>query len=291
MIWNKQLDPQDVIDLYNGDLYPARIFILAGQSNMCGRGIIQTGVDDSYSLLYNRVSQFGITNNMNSDGTLKANVVLTPATNPLDWADIFPGEGSTGTEPNTCSLFRTFCEDLIKSNVMLPRERIILLPMAKGATGFFTEQWNKTDNKFYTALITAYNALINSLKSDYTFGGMFWIQGESDSSTSDLYTSYLKQFYSDLIIDIPALLTSCFIMGEINNTSSQKANLNNILNSFADGKNRFIVHSSGLPTNVGDTTHYNTVAQREIGKMFCLEYLNFVSGVNINKQSNIQYRP
>ena len=54
MIWDKELSTE-VEKLYSGSIFPAKIFLLCGQSNMCGRGVIDFSVDINYSKLYDRV--------------------------------------------------------------------------------------------------------------------------------------------------------------------------------------------------------------------------------------------
>lgn len=273
-IWDSYITDLTFIDkLYNETQFGYKVIILAGQSNCLsqGRGVYEASIDNinNYPMLKNRVFQFPMTNldanyNVINNSIIQANNVLSA------W----------GPQVNTMNGFIQFCQKII--TVLKPREKILLMPTSRGGTGFTgSPNWDpNTANSLYAGMINATNYVLNmsSLNKLICFT---WVQGESESN--GLYGNYLTYFYNKLTIDMLQFSNVPFIMGEIRPTSEGKAQLNNVLKSFANNTNKFLVECGYLPNNDGDTTHYNNVALRRIGEMFGDTYINYITGVDFNK--------
>lgn len=273
-IWDSYITDLTFIDkLYNETQFGYKVIVLAGQSNCLsqGRGVYEASIDNinNYPMLKNRVFQFPMTNldanyNVINNSIIQANNVLSA------W----------GAQVNVMNGFIQFCQKII--TVLKPREKILLMPTSRGGTGFTSSpNWDpNTANSLYAGTINATNYVLNmsSLNKLICFT---WQQGESESN--GLYGNYLTYFYNRLTTDMLQFSNVPFIMGEIRPTSDGKAQLNNVLKSFANNTNKFLVECGYLPSNDGDTTHYNNVALRRIGEMFGDTYINYITGVDFNK--------
>jgi len=278
IIWDTYLSDTTFIDkLYNGDEFGYKVVVLAGQSNCLsqGRGVYDPAIDDInlYPMLKNRTFQFPMTNldasyNVINNSIIQANNTLT-AWNP---------------QTNTMNGFIQFCDKIITT--LKPREKLLLVPSGMGGTGFTgTPNWHpNTPNSLYDGMVNATNYVLNmsSLNKLICFT---WLQGEQESSS--LYGNYLNYFYNSLKNDMLQFNNVPFIMGEIRPWSEGKAQLNNVLRSFANNTNRFLVRCGDLAFNSDETnpTHYNAESQRIIGSMFGDCYVNYITGVDINKSS------
>lgn len=203
-IWYKETIQEDQgnNDSDNKDGYD--VYILMGQSNMVGRGYIKKGIDDDYSLIDDKVFQFPYDENdtakHNKISKITGNVIKK-ATNQLDFISDVHG-ASTGEKSKRTGLWKTFVETIIqKTN---PKRKILLVPVAKGGSGFDYGNWNPGDF-IYTAAIHSINKAMSTHPNN-TLKAILWHQGESDSGTSSARSAYRRRFtnfYNHLLLDIP----------------------------------------------------------------------------------------
>ncbi len=272
-IWDSYITDLTFIDkLYNENQFGYKVIILAGQSNCLsqGRGVYEASIDDinNYPMLKNRVFQFPMTNLDANYAVINSSIIQ--ANNVLS---------AWGAQLNVMNGFIQFCEKII--TVLKPREKILLMPTSRGGTGFTgTPNWDPDGTTLYLGMINATNYVLNMSPLNKLIC-FTWLQGENESN--GLYGNYLTYFYNKLTTDMLQFSNTVFIMGEIRPTSDGKAQLNNVLKSFANNTNKFLVECGYLPSNDGDTTHYNNVALRRIGEMFGDTYINYITGVDFNK--------
>ncbi|XP_023525343.1 probable carbohydrate esterase At4g34215 [Cucurbita pepo subsp. pepo] len=168
---------------------PTAIFLLAGQSNMAGRG----GVTNST-----------LTHRPTWDGVVPPQCSPNPSilrlASDLTWVE--------AREPLHADI------DFLKTNGIGPgmpfantilmdkpagRTVIGLVPCAMGGSSI--QQWQKGSN-LYTHLLTRAEA---SILSGGTIKALLWYQGESDTvnaEDSELYGGRLKKFFSDIRSDL-----------------------------------------------------------------------------------------
>jgi hypothetical protein len=278
IMFNYQINSTLAAKLHDDD-YGYEIIPLMGQSNMVGRGIIESGIDNNYSLT-GKVYQFPYdANDPNGDGIVTG-TTITAATNPLDFISAFPGVGSSGETASTTGVWKTFTEGIV--SLLSKRRKILLVPAAKGGVGFSSGDWSSggviygaAKNSIIAALATH---TLNNIRS------LLWIQGENDS-TNPYYGAELFDFYSRLTVDVPQITDEIpFIIGATFPNSSPRIYVNNVLQNFANYKlKRYYVNTSDLATT--DGTHYDAVSLRTIGTRMSYMFLKSIS--DISRKNNI----
>jgi hypothetical protein len=222
------------------------IVLMAGQSNMAGRGII--GIPDD-TLTYGSIVSF------NKDS------VWVRARNPLSWDKPEAGVGmgiSFGRE----------LQALLKSN-----DTIGLVPCAAGGTSI--DNWLGNKYFAYTGNFYLYSNLINRARKAAKSGtilGMIWHQGEADATTA-LYPTYQNKLHAlfDSIRTDLKMPTMPIVAGElgrflINNSNEPRwdsinvaiHNLKNVLQHYD------VASSQGLTSN-SDITHFTSASQDTFG--------------------------
>jgi hypothetical protein len=262
--------------------YGYDVYALMGQSNMVGRSTLESGIDDNYSLISGKVFQFPY--DANDTGTAGApNVTgstIIAATNQLDHiSDVTGGSGSSGETAGTTGLWKTFVESIV--NTTSARRRILLVPLAKGNTGFSSNEWNPT-NLLYVAATQSINRamILNSMNS---LKAILWHQGERDASIANsvLHGQRLNNFYNNLLIDITDFTERIpFICGGIQDAN--KIYLNPHLQYFSkSSENKYYIDTDSLETS--DGTHFDTASIRLLGKFYASV---FKSTLNIKVETN-----
>ncbi|MFA6292741.1 MAG: sialate O-acetylesterase [Victivallales bacterium] len=159
---------------------PKRIWIFAGQSNCAGD---QVNVKN----IYNR-SQY-------PDDDWHPNILqwarsgdnagkAVPASNPMD----FDGGGApVGVGPAMA-----FAKTILEHD---PRQQILVIPAAVGATGFSSNDWNPGD-KVYEKMLSMVN---EALQDGGTIDGIVWNQGEGDTKLNAVaYAAAWEKMFKDL---------------------------------------------------------------------------------------------
>jgi len=260
------------IDLVKTQLVPARItelsegtqrleiFLLMGQSNMKGRGVMPTPpLRDPQIVMMHKPS----------DGYFLARHPVHLTGNPKD----FSGADNAGVGPGLA-----FAQAIAKTQ---PEARILLIPCAVGGTQ--VASWQKGRKLYEESIRKAKLALKQSPEGKARIAGALWLQGESDSTTKEKLAAYqgrLDQMVADLrkdlkILDLPFI--ACTI-GELkeSNVADRKA-INAIL---LDLPNRVpdtaCIDSRSFAKSIGDMVHFDTETQNRHGRLFAEEYLKLM---------------
>lgn len=225
------------------------VFILAGQSNMAGRGMVepQDTISNKRILSINKNGQ------------------LIIAKEPLHFY-----------EPNLTGLDcgYSFGKAMIKN---IPDSiSILLLPSAVGGSSI--SQW-LGDSLFRN--IKLFSNFLTKVETGKQYGiikGILWHQGESDANEKNiplyserlsvLFTKFRKAIGND---NLPILL------GELGSFSKNKNGfelINKAIHSYAAQDANTAVISTGDLKHKGDSLHFNSKAQRTMGKRFAAAYVN-----------------
>jgi hypothetical protein len=221
-----------------------RIYLLMGQSNMAGRGEVQT-----------------------EDKTPHPRVLLL-GTNKI-W--------QVAVEPVTTDAHKyhgvgpglAFAKAMAEKN---PDVVIGLVPTAVGGTPL--SRWQKGGDLYSNAVSCARFAMLNG-----TLSGVLWHQGESDTGTKEKAHSYgtrLTEMISDLRTDLksPNLPFVCGELGEflVHRTNHPPVPLarivNEALNAIPKTVPRTACASAKGLKDKGDELHFDTASQREFGRRY-----------------------
>ncbi len=237
----QQIKNDDLMDVY----------LLVGQSNMAGRGI----VTDS-------TSECGIL-------SLNKNDEWVAARDPLHF-----DKSEAGVGPGL-----SFAREIKQ----LSQKRCIgLVPCAVGGTSI--SKW-KPDAYDKATNTHPYNDMINRLKialKSGTLKGILWHQGESDSQNGN-YKLYEVRFDSLLnniskeiginINDIPVIVGEVGRFFILKQPPNESGKINEVLNVIAaKHRNIFCVSSEGL-TDRGDSLHFNVSSAKELGRRYAKAYI------------------
>jgi hypothetical protein len=230
-----------------------RVFLLAGQSNMAGRG----EVTDDDRKIHPRVLMLA------KDGSWQF------AVDPVHYDKKIAGAG----------LARSFAIELASQDEDIT---IGLIPAACGGSPIAMWEpgayFDKTDSHPYDDAI----ARAKRAMQDGTLSGILWHQGESDSKPDnwpvykDKLVALAARFRKDLDSpDVP------FIIGQLGRfeakpRTEERSNINAAqIEAAKEIKHAGFVSSFGL-TSKDDNTHFNTESLHEFGKRYALRYLQVV---------------
>ena len=231
------------------------LYLLIGQSNMAGRGIV-----DSISKI--KHPQILV---------LDKNGNWIPATDPLH----FDRPKAVGVGPGL-----NFALKMAENN---SKVKIGLIPCAVGGSPI--SAWEPGaellgDHPYDDAVGRAKIAMKSGILK-----GILWHQGEGDCSPekSKIYLEKLKSLIERLRNDLQAQNVP-FVAGELGHYRENYKLINNVLKDLpATVPNTAVVSSEGL-THKGDGTHFNTSSARELGKRFAVEMIRLQ-----NKTDNKKY--
>jgi hypothetical protein len=221
------------------------IFILAGQSNMAGRGFVQPQ-DTVPSVMVL---------------TLNKNDEWVYAKEPLHYYEPF----RTGLD---CGLsFGKKLAGLYKNKITIG-----LVPCAVGGTSI--EQW--IGDSTYRG-VTLYSNLIKKAKKAAAYGiikGVLWHQGEANASTGNYknYKANLAQFFTKIRNDLgnPHLAIYAGQLASFldRKTNSYADSVNNDLQRLSSSFENFYVINTGDLKPKTDSVHFNSPSQRMMGERF-----------------------
>ena len=224
------------------------VFIMAGQSNMAGRGI----VEPEDTIADKRVLS------INKDGE------IIIAKEPLHFYE----PERTGLD---CGL--SFAKTLIKK---IPDSiSILMLPTAVGGSSI--SQWLDDSLFRNVKLFSNFLAKVEIGKQHGVIKGILWHQGESDANEKDiphykkrlglLFSKFRKAIGNN---ELPILA------GELGSFSEDAADFNLINKAIheyaAEDKNCYVIATKDLKDK-GDRLHFDSKAQRTMGRRFAKEYL------------------
>jgi hypothetical protein len=224
------------------------IFIMAGQSNMAGRGLVEP--DDT-------IPQARMLT-INQDGK------LVIAKEPLHFY-----------EPSLAGLDcgYSFGKTLIKH---IPDSiSVLLIPTAVGGSSI--SQWLGDSTHRDVKLMTNFLQKVQIAKQYGTIKGILWHQGESDANEKGipLYIARLSALFERFRSAIgnkqlPVLL------GELGSFSTHKESwklLNEAINKYSISDSNSTVVSTSDLADKGDNVHFNSAGQRAMGRRFAKAYL------------------
>jgi len=221
------------------------VFVLAGQSNMAGRGL----VEPADTLFDNRIL------------TITKDKQWVLAKEPLHFYE----PGLTGLD---CGL--SFGREMLKH--VPDSVNIALIPCAVGGSSI--GQWLGDSLYREVQLFSNLKNKIDFAKQYGTVKGILWHQGESDSS-SELIPGYGENL-EELISEIRIAAGSSelpFLIGELGAFAIPERqirwdSINQIIHTVAaKDDNAFVIGTDDLETK-GDSIHFNSAAQRSIGWRF-----------------------
>jgi len=227
------------------------VFVLAGQSNMAGRGQVEPQDTISSPRIFS----------INKQGE------IIIAKEPLHFYE----PTLTGLD---CGL--SFGKNMISQ---LPDHvSILLIPTAVGGSSI--SQWLGDATYRNVQLLTNFKQKVEIGKQYGQLKGILWHQGESDTNPNDIpeYSNRLTKLFTEFR-KIAGNETLPIILGELGSYSTNKENwlrINEQIKHYASTDS----HSSVVPTqdlvNKGDQLHFNSEGQRLLGKRFAEAYLRIV---------------
>ena len=233
--------------------YPKReniwVFIMAGQSNMAGRGIVEPKdtISNKRILSINKAGQ----------------IIL--AKEPLHFY-----------EPNLTGLDcgMSFAKTIIKK---IPDSiSVLMIPVAIGGSSI--SQWLGDSLYRNVKLFSNFKEKVEIATRYGIIKGILWHQGESDANERNIpkYEERLNTLFSKFRAtiennDLPIL------MGELGSYSANKNNwalINSSIHSYTMKDKNTAVISTGDLKHKGDSVHFNSTGQRTMGKRFAETYSN-----------------
>lgn len=242
-----------------GGVRRVEIFLLAGQSNMKGRGAIPVTQPETDRVLFMSM----------------ADDKWYPAHHPLHKAgvpDLIDGKDNAGVGPGI-----DFASALLgKRDDVL----IALVPCAKG--GAWIDLWMPRQRFYGPTIQRIKKALDDFPEGTARIAGILWLQGESDAVENryEVYQEKLDRmvaaFREDLgVADLPFVACTIgsfikprgkyFYVNEINEA---------LLGLPGRVRNSACVDARDLSGHIGDFMHYNTGSQQEIGSRMAEAYLS-----------------
>lgn len=224
------------------------VFILAGQSNMAGRAL----VEPEDTIANKRILT------VNKAGTLMI------AKEPLH----FNEPNLTGLD---CGL--SFAKRLLKN---IPQNiSILIIPTAVGGSSI--SQWLGDSVYRSVQLFSNFTAQVNKAKQFGIVKGILWHQGESDANekNSSKYEERLATLITKFravagVNDLPVLMGE---LGSFSKSKQQFSLINEAIHHYASqNANAIVIPTSDLKDK-GDSLHFNSNGQRTMGKRFAEAYL------------------
>ncbi len=218
------------------------LYLLAGQSNMAGRGEISgkyatEGSPQVYMLTKNKE--------------------WIPAKNPLH----FDKPAVAGVGPGLA-----FGLEMAAAN---PGIKIGLIPCAVGGTSINTWKAGGYDQATQTHPYDDAVVRIREAMKSGVFKGIIWHQGESDSSPQASANYFAK--LADLIESLRNIIKDQklpFVAGELGTFKAPYNNINSVLKQVPKQiKHTAVASSKGLE-HKGDVTHFNSPSAEKLGKRF-----------------------
>jgi len=223
------------------------VFIMAGQSNMAGRGQVEPmdTLPDSRILSINKAGE------------------LIIAKEPLHFYE----PTRTGLD---CGL--SFAKTL--TDQLPHRITVLIIPTAVG--GSSVTQWLGDSTYRAVQLLTNFKQKVEMGKRYGEIKGILWHQGESDANQRDLplYKNKLTQLFTrfrTMVCDAQLPI----MVGELGSYSGKAdwQNINKEIHAYATADNHTTVINTADLKHKGDTVHFNAEGQRMLGQRFADAYL------------------
>lgn len=237
--------------------FPSRenlwVFVLAGQSNMAGRGF----VEPQDTITNSRIITIDKTGNW------------IEAKEPLHFYE----PQMTGLD---CGL--SFANELL--NHIPDSVSIVLIPCAVGGSSI--QQWIGDSLHRDVRLLSNFKEKVDLVKQKGVIKGILWHQGESNAGEVELHSNRLEL----LFCKFRSYIEDCslpIVMGKLGSYAkpvekqAKWNQLNHVLDSFVEQHNNvFIIETSDF-TSKGDDVHFDSKSQRMMGKRFARKYQNILN--------------
>jgi hypothetical protein len=274
---------------------PAKVFILSGQSNMCGYGLSSDIMKDDFFSMYRNGFPVKLYKAFDN-GPLYTYSKLTS-----DISGYINKEGFSG--------LNTFGPELSIAAKLLaayPNDKIIFIKIAWAGTGL-KSCWLNDSNGVYTWFIARLATALDLIKTDpagFILSGFFWTQGESDAldkTTAANYSSNLQYFVNSKIRSFlwnryPQNMSSLnlpFVYSRIRNQSSYCWKYGTIVQheqyvvqklltcsrcSDSSTIASFWVYPNTIPGSNFAPPHYNSRGAISVGNGLGNEMINLLAG-------------
>jgi hypothetical protein len=238
------------------------LFLLIGQSNMKGRGVMpaEPTRDERILMMHLRDDAWYL------------------ARHPLHLvgdARTFAGHDNAGVGPGLA-----FAATVARGS---PGARIGLIPCAVGGSSIVL--WQRGARLYDHMVRRARLALRPAGSVRPKLRGALWLQGEADATDVRLpgHEEKLLRLVDDLRADLgePALPFIACTIGEMraDGDGRRNADLNRLLLSLPQKRpHTACVDARDLKGHIGDSVHFDTAAQEEIGRRYAARYLALVGG-------------
>ncbi len=225
------------------------VFILAGQSNMAGRG----QVEPQDTLPNPRVL------------TINQQGEIVIAKSPLHFYE----PSRTGLDLG--HRFGNVMAEHLPDSISL-----LIVPTAVG--GSRIAQWLGDDEFRGVRLLTNFRQKVELANSVGTTKAVLWHQGESDSNKRDIpmYRQRLTELFTRFREyagdhQLPVILGE---LGLHDKNAENRSRINEVIHNYAGDDSRSAVIPTTDLSHVGDSTHFNSEALRTMGERYAEIYLN-----------------
>lgn len=242
------------------------VILLAGQSNMAGRGTPYTAASDPTNPL---IFQYGA-----KSKTLK------PASEPLDM-----NETSTAGMGPGLQFARWYI-----STAMNRGRKVLLVPASRGGTRITPTTgvtWNPTaSSSLYAEAVAQTKAALAAGGQGSELVAILWLQGESDGDAQvagpayqSVLDSILTGFRSDLAAPDVPIIVGQMVPDYLGVGSRQAINAVHVDTPNRLPRTAFAPSPSGPAYNLGDNNHFNAAGQRIIGERMFNAYQKLFAGL------------
>lgn len=224
------------------------VFIMAGQSNMAGRGKVEPidTIPDPRILSINK------------------NGSLIIAKEPLHFYE----PSMTGLD---CGL--SFGKELLKH---VPYNiSILIIPTAVGGSSI--SQWINNESFRNVTLLSNFKDKVEIGKKYGKIKGVLWHQGENDATAKEtiaIYDEQLRKLFTLFRNETDNQTLPIFLgkLGTYSKTNESWQEINSKIEDFIKtDSNVYLIKTSDLK-HKGDNVHFNSEGQREIGKRFAEKF-------------------
>jgi len=230
------------------------VFILAGQSNMAGRALVEP--------------QDTIPNDRIMTINAKGQIIL--AKEPLHFLE-------PGSEGLDCGL--SFGKAMLKK---IPSKiKILIIPTAVG--GSSVNQWLGDSLFRKVKLFSNFNEKEELGKKYGVIKGILWHQGENNANPKDIpqYKENLASLFTKFRASIgnPSLPIILGELGSFPKNYDDKMKINQIIREYvSEDKNTAVISTSDL-NHKGDNVHFDSQGQRTMGQRYAAAFLNYELGI------------
>lgn len=238
------------------------LYLLIGQSNMKGRGFMPEIAKNDPTVL---------SMHLRNDQWYRARHPLHLTGDP----ETFKGHDNAGVGPGLA-----FAEVMREAN---PSAAVGLIPSAKG--GSEIKLWSGTGPLYLEAIRRTKLALSQGPAGKTKLRGVLWLQGEADARPGkvELYAENLNSLVDRLRADLgdPELPFVACTIGEMRPDSPEnpKAAINAILLDLPKQRpGTGCVDARDLKSSIGDSVHFDTASQEEIGRRYAAELKKLQAG-------------